>query len=120
MAESRSSNGLGIVSLVFGILALLICWVPFVGILAAPLSVLGIFLGVIGLIVGIVVGKWEVGTSIAGFILSSLALFFCLCMTFATGVALTEIDKAINEASQQQEESQAELEEKDENMEQDQ
>ena len=111
MAESRSSNGLGIVSLVFGILGLLVCWVPIVGLLAFPASVLGLLLGGIGLLIGIAGRKWEVGTSIAGIILSFLALFVCMSMAVATGAALEETSRHLEETSRHLEGINAELEE---------
>lgn len=95
MAESRSSNGLGIVSLVFGILALLICWFPFIGI---PLAVLGLFLGGIGFLVAILVHKWEVGTSIAGIILSFIALLISLLFALAAAAVVVGIDQSLQKA----------------------
>lgn len=110
MAESRSSNGLGIVSLVFGILALLVCWVPIVGLLAFPASVLGLLLGGIGLLIGIAGRKWEVGTSIAGIILSFLALFVCMSMAVVTGAALEETSRQLEEINAELEETELKIE----------
>src|SRR3954454_1738223 len=38
----RRSNSLGIASLILGILAFLICWIPIVAVVSLPLSALGI------------------------------------------------------------------------------
>lgn len=44
--STRPKNGLAVVALVFGIVALLVCWIPVVGLV---LAVVGLILGIVGL-----------------------------------------------------------------------
>ena len=50
----KSVNGLGITSLMLGILAALMCWSPFLPEVAILLAVLGIIVGAIGLLIALI------------------------------------------------------------------
>lgn len=50
---STPGKGLAIAALVLAILALLICWIPFVNVIAFPLAIVGVGLGIPALIKGI-------------------------------------------------------------------
>lgn len=86
----RVSNSLGIASMVLGILALLICWIPLLNILGLPLGLLGIILGGIGLIVAVLRKGSGIGFPIAGTAISLLATAVILVITMAIGQALSE------------------------------
>lgn len=74
IATPRRGNSLGIASIILGVLAFLICWIPLVNIVSLPLSGLGLLLGVIGLIVAMTRGGSSIGLPIAGSAVSLLAL----------------------------------------------
>lgn len=81
------SAGLGTGSLVVSALALLLCWVPVVGVV---LGVLGVGLGLAGFIVAAVKG-WNgvgLGLSIPGFVVGLLAVALGMYITVATAHAL--------------------------------
>jgi len=44
--RQRSSNGIGTASLVLDILACLVSWIPFLGILGIPVAIIGIILAI--------------------------------------------------------------------------
>lgn len=75
-AGSRLPYGLGIPSLALGIVALLFVWLPLVGLLSLPLSVLGLLLGIAGLVSAILHRGRGVGFPIAGSMVSLVALAF--------------------------------------------
>jgi len=81
-----------------------------VGLLAFPASVLGLLLGGIGLLIGIAGRKWEVGTSIAGIILSFLALFVCMSMAVVTEAALEETSRQLEEIYAELQETELKIE----------
>lgn len=74
-------SGFAVTSLVLGVLALLFCWIPFVGVVAWPLLLVGGGLGVAAL------GPTRQGRSdghglaIAGVACSGVALLVCLAYT---------------------------------------
>jgi hypothetical protein len=80
---------------VLGIIAVLIAWVPFLGILAIPVALLGALLGVIGLIYRLISRRGKVATSSIGLALSlgSIVLFVAM-----TGTAASRISEAMKEA----------------------
>jgi hypothetical protein len=51
--EPKNANPLGLASFVFGLLALLVCWIPLLNLVAFPLAAIGATLGLIGLLVGL-------------------------------------------------------------------
>lgn len=70
----RRSSSLGIVSLVLGFLAFLVCWIPFVGILSIPLSALGLLLALIALVLALLRRGSGIGFPIGGAAVCALAL----------------------------------------------
>jgi hypothetical protein len=60
--QPKTTSSLGIAGLVLGGLALVICWVPFLGILSIPVSVIGGILALVGL--GLALAKKETGAGI--------------------------------------------------------
>jgi len=93
----RASHSLGVGSLILGILALLICWIPFLGILGMPLSALGLLLGFIGLALAALRKGAGIGYSIAGVAVCGLALVTALCVTYAVSGALQETVSELSE-----------------------
>ncbi len=110
--RSNWSNSLGIVSLILGILALIICWIPLIGILGTPLSGLGLLLGIGGGIVAVTRKFAGIGFPIAGTAVCALALMITISVTFATSAAivatgegLEAIDQALHESLEEMEKS---------------
>src|SRR4051812_32226539 len=67
---SRPGNGLGVAGFVLGLLGLIFCWVPGLGI---TMAVLGVILGGVGIATGKKKGA-PVGLAIAGLVLGIIAL----------------------------------------------
>jgi hypothetical protein len=88
VALPRRGNSLGVAALVLGIIAFLICWIPFVNLLGMPLSALGLLLGLIGVLVALTRKGTGIGYPIAGSAVSGLALFIAIVITgaFASGI----------------------------------
>ena len=85
--QATRSNSLGIASLILGVLAFLICWIPFVALVSMPLSGLGLLLGIIGILLALTRSGHGVGFSIAGSSVSALAFLIALVMGFGMFVA---------------------------------
>lgn len=87
---------MGIISIVIGVLALLIGWVPFLGLLAIPAAAIGLGLAFIGVILAILKKfKGILMPSLGGFI-SIIALIIPIVSTGSSSVA---ISKSISETS---------------------
>jgi len=77
--------------MVLGILAFLICWIPFLNLLGLPLSRLGVLLGIIGIIISATRGGSGVGFPIAGTAISGLALVIVVWMYLAIASAMAPV-----------------------------
>ncbi|MCB9833786.1 MAG: DUF4190 domain-containing protein [Planctomycetes bacterium] len=109
----KGGASLGISSLVLGILGLIICWIPILGMLGMPLSGLGILLGIVGLIVALIRGGAGIGFSIGGLAVSALAFGVALTMTAAVGKAVEEVGKSIEESNRTNQEIVGDAEDED-------
>lgn len=92
----KPSSGFAIAALVLGILALLNCWIPFVGVVGLVLGVVGLVFGIVSLVrVGrnLASGK---GMAIAGTICSSIAIVVALLMSIFSFVLLEAVVKDSN------------------------
>lgn len=87
-APAPHGNSLGIASMVLGILAFVICWIPILNLLGLPLSGLGLLLGIIGIIISATRRGAGVGFSIAGTAISMVALVVVLWMSVAIAQAM--------------------------------
>jgi hypothetical protein len=99
----RQGSSLGGGACILGILALIICWIPVIGLVGTPLSALGLLLGLIGLLVAIVRNGAGIGLAIAGSAISGLALFVTVAITgsiFAAGKAISEEMKQTEKTNQ--------------------
>jgi hypothetical protein len=73
--QQPKNSVLGIISIVFGAVAMLFAWIPLCGIISWPISIVGIILGVIGIILaGASQGRVGVGIPIGGTIMCIIAL----------------------------------------------
>lgn len=62
----KGVSGFGIAALVIGIIAVLISWVPLLGMIAIPIGLIALLLALIGFIVSLAGGKSGVGMPVAG------------------------------------------------------
>lgn len=69
----RMVSGLGVASLVLGLLGLVVALMPCVGMIGLPLSLLGLILGVVGLLVAVTDRRTELGFPMAGTVISLAA-----------------------------------------------
>ena len=74
---------LGIISVMLGTLALLCCWIPFVGILVIPFTVIGVALGVVGLVIGLITRRKAFGMPITGILLCVISAVIPILITGA-------------------------------------
>ncbi|MBW3598548.1 MAG: hypothetical protein KY475_14910 [Planctomycetes bacterium] len=91
--QSKAAHSLGIASLVLGVLAFFVCWMPFIGL---GFGGLGLLLGVGGLVLAITRKGSGIGFSIAGTAVSSVATV--VGIVFMTGLfgMFSAIDEAAN------------------------
>lgn len=92
LVEEKRSNGLGVASLVVGIVAAVFSVIPLVGMVA-------FFLGPVAIILGIVaffLKNRKRGMAITGVILGIVSLIIAGIMTAAVGAAVKSVDDSIN------------------------
>jgi DNA-directed RNA polymerase subunit RPC12/RpoP len=104
---SKASHSRGIASVILGVLAFLICWIPLVGLLGLPLSGLGFLLGLGGIFLAARRKGSGLGFPIAGSAICALAMFATVSLTIvfgkvmsATGEAIEQANKRTNAANQ--------------------
>ncbi|GAA1128685.1 Ltp family lipoprotein [Citricoccus alkalitolerans] len=87
----KTGNGLGVAALVLGIIAIVIAFIPFIGIGSFLLGALAVILGIVGL------RKKGLpkGTSIAGLILGALSLIIAGIMTAITATFVAAVDESL-------------------------
>lgn len=73
--ERPRKSSLGIVSMILGIVAFMICWIPFVGFIGMPLSVVGLLLGIVGLIDCLANKKSGAAFAFAGILNCAIAIW---------------------------------------------
>lgn len=78
---ARRKNGIGTTGLVFSILSLVFCWVPFLDLLFWFLGFLFSFIGVF---------KRPKGVAIAGLVISVISLVTIICLWYAVGMAAVD------------------------------
>ena len=87
--KSSEAHGLGVASIVSGGIAMAIGWIPFIGFIALPISLIAIVLGIIGFIFPLATKKSGLKMPIIGLVISlaSLALPF-----LTTNALINELD----------------------------
>jgi hypothetical protein len=93
----RGANPLGIASLVLGIVACVFCWIPFLGLLAIPISAIGFLLAIAGIIMAAVSKKTGFAFPISGLLVCVLSMFIAFAVT---GSLATIIQQAVTEGKQ--------------------
>ncbi|MBP2366427.1 DUF4190 domain-containing protein [Pseudonocardia parietis] len=89
--QPQYRNGLGTTGFVLGLLAALFAWIPFIGVIAWPLAILGVIFSVLGLYRAIKGRANNKGLSIAGLVLSVIALVFCVVYASAFASAASDV-----------------------------
>ena len=92
---SRAAHSLGIASLVVGVLACFLCWIPLINLLVGGL---GVLFGLCGLVLAIFRGGTGIGFSIAGTALSGLVCGLALGAMFLFAGIGESIDQVRKEA----------------------
>lgn len=103
--QNSASLVLGIIALVFGSLALLVGWIPFLGLLAIPVAVLGGLLALIGLVIALVKNGRGIILPLVGGAVCGLAFFIPL---LSTGAVSEGIAEAVDEVEREIEQENAE------------
>lgn len=95
-AQAQNSGvhgGLGIAAFVLGVVGLIGCWVPLLGILAAVVAVIGLAMGIAGIVSANNKNRKK-GLAIAGTILSAVAIVIVIASQILYGsVVSTAIDE---------------------------
>jgi molybdopterin/thiamine biosynthesis adenylyltransferase len=86
--KMKGTSGLGVAALVIGIIAVVSSWVPFLGLVAVPLGMLGILLGGIGFFISLVGKNSGVGLPVAGIVACLVAISVAISVTGATAKAV--------------------------------
>lgn len=88
MAPPR--NGLGTAGFVVGLIGFLLSLIPFVGVVAWPLVIVGLILSIVGLLRVKKRVANNKGLAIAGIVLSALGLIACILYTVVTAVVVSD------------------------------
>jgi len=100
----KRSSSLGIVSLILGVVAFLICWIPLIGVVSIPVSALGVLLAAIGLLAALVRRGSGIAWPIGGGAVSGLALAIGIAQVAALGGAAEAIRQSGEHANRTQQE----------------
>jgi hypothetical protein len=93
MNTPRRSNSLGVASLIIGVLAFLVCWIPFVNFMSILLGLIGFILAGIGLVVSMSRQGASIGYPIAGLAINGIAGGVAIVMLSLIGSAVNEVSK---------------------------
>ena len=95
----QKKSGLGIASLVLGIIAIVGSWIPILNNISFLLAIIGLILGIVGIVSirkGKVGGK---GLTIAAVVINVIAIVIVVCTQWVFGKALDEATKDLNTGS---------------------
>ncbi|MBN9759073.1 hypothetical protein Ae406Ps2_3225c [Pseudonocardia sp. Ae406_Ps2] len=87
-------NGFGVTALVLGILGLLFSFIPFIGVIAWPLVLLGLLFGVLGVVRASRGRADNRGVAIAGTVLSAVGLVICVLYASVFAAAVSGLPTA--------------------------
>jgi hypothetical protein len=96
-APPKKGAGLAIASMVLGIIALLLSWIPIINNFAAVLALVGLGLGIPALISGRRGTRGGTGLAITGLVTSVLALVLVVVTQLFFAKVIDEVDRAIDE-----------------------
>jgi hypothetical protein len=84
VVQPRRVNPLGVAAFIFGVLALLICWIPLIGVFSIIFALMGVLLGFTGLILGWTSRRFDTIWAWTGVALSIFAFLVSCVMVAAT------------------------------------
>jgi hypothetical protein len=100
-------SSVGLAALILGVLAFILCWIPFVGILTIPLSLLGLVLSGVGIILCITRRGSGLGFPIAGGVVCGLALMISFAQIAIIGSGANAAAEAMKKAERDQQQRNA-------------
>jgi len=106
----QRTSSLGVVSLILGVLGLLLCWIPVVGVIAFPLAGIGLLMAGIAIIVAFTRKGSGIGWPIGGGIVNALALLVAIIQATVIVGAGEAMNQAADEMAKQVEKRQQERE----------
>lgn len=92
---SQRENGLGTAGFVLGLVGLIFAFIPLIGVIAWPLTILGLIFGIVGTVRANRDQADNKGLAISGLVLSVVGLIICIVWTAAFGKAVND---AVNNA----------------------
>src|SRR5262249_6874300 len=98
-APAPPRNGIGTTGFVLGLVGLVLSPIPFVGIVAWPLVVLGLIFAAIGLARARKGIASNTGLSIAGIVVSVLGLGVCITWIFVFNKAVDDVNKELSKTA---------------------
>lgn len=90
-------DGMGTAGFVLGLLAAIFALIPIIGVIAWPLSILGLVFGIVGISRarrGVANNK---GLAVAGTVLAAIALVLCLAWTAALGATADQVNSELTQ-----------------------
>ncbi|ATE57469.1 MmpS family transport accessory protein [Actinosynnema pretiosum] len=88
-----AQNGMATGSLVLGLVGLLLSFIPFIGVIAWPMVIVGLVLGLVAISKLKKNPANSKGLAISGTILSALGLIVCILWAAVFGAAVNEVDE---------------------------
>lgn len=87
---AQPKNGLGTAGFVLGLVGLIFAFIPLIGVVAWPLTILGLIFGLIGTMRARSGKATNKGIAISGLVLSIIGLVICIIWTAAFGKAVND------------------------------
>lgn len=88
--KEKRRGSLAGASLAFALLAMMGCWIPFVGVISAVFALIGLALGILALLICFL-GKTRISSALAGIFFSAVALGIAI---HTTGSVANEMERA--------------------------
>jgi hypothetical protein len=99
--QNTGALTMGIISIVVGVLALLFGWIPFLGLLAIPVALIGLLLAGIGIVLALVKKTKGILLPLLGAGISSIALIISMLSTVGSSMAISESMKKARQISEE-------------------
>lgn len=94
-ASAQRKNGLGTAGFVLGLVGVIFAFIPLIGVVAWPLTILGLIFGIVGTVRANKGQADNKGLAISGVVLSVIGLIICIIWTAVFGKAVND---AVNSA----------------------
>ena len=82
---------MGVASLVLGIISLIVGFIPLCGSIALVPGIIALILGIVAIVMNKKKGE-KIGVSVAGTVISAIAVVIIIFWVFVFGVAMTQVD----------------------------